>query len=205
MLVHSARCYAFEPRRQAAARLLRSLTHRSNPRLRVEAVALSDKAGEAHLRIAVNGPGRSTIESANHMGEAGAIETATVPVRRLDEYADQLGEVGFIKIDVEGHEEAVLRGARAILLKDRPAVLVEIEERHNAGSVQRVMRYLKDIGYRGLYFRGGRLRASETFDAGLHQDLDRLSETSDGEPAYVNNFLFISEVPQIGIRGLIDG
>lgn len=205
MLIHSAGCYAFEPRQLAAAHLLESLTHGPNPRLRVEAVALSDKSGDASLRVAVKAPGLSTIESANDVGEADAIETVTVPVRRLDDYIDQLGAVGFIKIDVEGHEEAVLRGARNILLRDRPAVLVEVEERHNSGSVRRVVRLLEESGYTGFYYRRGRLRSIETFDARSHQDVTRISETIGGESPYVNNFLFLpNDVPN-RVRRLIDG
>ena len=68
-----------------------------------------------------------------------------VPMATLDSVYD--GEVGFIKIDVEGHEQAVLDGAVA----DHPplpaAMLVEIDERLSPGG----------LGARQGLFQGPRL------------------------------------------------
>lgn len=49
----------------------------------------------------------------------------------------------FIKIDVEGAEEAVLRGATGMLTTQHPPVAVEVRE-ESAEPVERVMR---DLGY----------------------------------------------------------
>ena len=49
-----------------------------------------------------------------------------VKVVRLDD--EGLGNVGFMKIDVEGHEYEVIDGARALLARCRPNLLVEILE-----------------------------------------------------------------------------
>src|SRR5690348_4644366 len=49
LLNHSRKCYAFEPRPSAVTYLLQRLTARPSPRLRVEAVALSDHHGDAQL------------------------------------------------------------------------------------------------------------------------------------------------------------
>lgn len=48
-----------------------------------------------------------------------------VPTRPLDDERSARGPVGLLKIDVEGHEERVLRGACQILARDRPLVVVE--------------------------------------------------------------------------------
>lgn len=55
-------------------------------------------------------------------------------MRRLDDY-DAMEPIGCIKIDVEGHEDAVLRGGRRLLFRDHPSLIVEIEERHKRHSV----------------------------------------------------------------------
>lgn len=56
----------------------------------------------------------------------------TTPVRTVDGLCNHmgLGRVDFIKADVEGAEAAVLSGARRTLLRHRPALLLEIEDRH---------------------------------------------------------------------------
>lgn len=192
MLQHASRCIAFEARPRAAAALARTLRARPGSRLRVEAVALSDHAGEARLRVLTADTGRSTIEDANPVEQAGAVEVLAVPMRRLDDYAGDIGPVGCIKIDVEGHEEAVLRGAAGILLRDRPALIIEVEERHKSGSVAAVNRFLGKLGYRGFFYRGGRLHAIDTFDPAVHQDAADINRRRGGEPVYVNNFLFFS-------------
>lgn len=204
LLNHSASCYAFEPRLDAVASLVRRLTARPSPRLHVEAVALSDRTGEAALRIVRTDAGRSTIEAANPVERVGAIEVVTVPTRRLDDYAAVIGAVGCIKIDVEGHEESVLRGAERILVRDRPALIVEIEERHKRASVGAVARYLGGLSYRGFFFRGGRLRPIESFRAEGHQDTGKISAGANGESAYVNNFLFLGPHTRARLRHLID-
>ncbi|AOS62485.1 FkbM family methyltransferase [Actinoalloteichus hymeniacidonis] len=57
-----------------------------------------------------------------------------VPVITLDELCDREGlkEVHFIKADVEGAELTLLEGATKILKEQRPALLLEIEDRHLA-------------------------------------------------------------------------
>jgi FkbM family methyltransferase len=204
LLNHSAKCCAFEPRGDAATYLARRLTARPNSRLCVEAVALSDRTGEVPLRVVTAETGRSTIEAANPLGPAGAVELLRVPTRRLDDYADVLEPVGCIKIDVEGHEEAVLRGAGSVLARDHPSLIVEIEERHKRGAIGAVRRYLGELGYRGFFFRGGRLRPLESFNVGTHQDVAMIAARVDGESAYVNNFLFFAARSLANVRHLID-
>jgi hypothetical protein len=110
--------------------------------------------------------------------------------------------VGFIKIDVEGHEEGVLNGARKTLERERPALLIEIEDRHNPGGLGRICALL--TGYEGYFFAQGRRRPLSDFDPEIHQrpeDLDSAYEARRQSP-YVNNFLFL---PTRGPAGSVDG
>ena len=56
------------------------------------------------------------------------------------------------KIDVEGHEEDVLLGAQSLIARDRPSLMVEVEEPHNPGSIERVTRFFQSRGYCGFFF-----------------------------------------------------
>jgi FkbM family methyltransferase len=73
-------------------------------------------AGSIHFKPDINGH----IAAA---GEAGAIE---VPVVALDEVFGAGRRVSFLKIDCEGFELQVLRGARRLLERGRPVLFVEI-------------------------------------------------------------------------------
>ena len=205
LLNHSTKCYAFEAIPDSAAYLTWRLTARPHPRLRVETIALSDRAGKAAFKVVTADTGRSTLEVANPVERVGAVEMVTVPTRRLDDYADSMGPIGCIKIDVEGHEEAVLRGAAHILLRDRPSLIIEIEERHKPGALTAVQRYLGELGYRGFFFRGGRLRQMESLRLDEHQNVAEIAAKVAGESAYVNNFLFFAVESLPKVHHLIDG
>jgi FkbM family methyltransferase len=77
-------------------------------------------------------------------GERGSIR---VPAVALDTYVETKGlRPRLIKIDVEGAELGVLRGARQTLLKHKPVVVVEV---HGPGGEHEhdVLAFLKSCGY----------------------------------------------------------
>ncbi len=152
----SAGVVAFEPQPDYADGLVAAF----RDRVRVERVALSDTEGEAVLRVPLDAPllGCATIEAENTLAEL-VVRDLVVAKRRLDSYA--LDSVGLIKIDVEGHELAVLRGAARLLARDKPNLIIEAEERHRAGAVDSILAYLRPLGYRGYYLAEDALRPVE--------------------------------------------
>lgn len=64
-----------------------------------------------------------------------------VECRRLDDIYK--GRVSFIKLDVEGHELQVLEGAKNVILKNLPTLLVELIDYENS----EVPSFLKELGY----------------------------------------------------------
>ncbi|WP_102419020.1 FkbM family methyltransferase [Mycobacterium sp. 4858] len=193
MLPSSQSVIAFEPR-PAQARDLAAMFNAVGVAARVEAVALSDKPGAAAMRIVEAEPGRSTIDTGNVLGDvsAGRVHSIDVPVKRLDDL--HLDNVGLIKIDVEGHELAVLRGAQDTLTRNRPAVLVEAEERHHPNAVLEITALLTGLGYAGYFDLGGARIPVEQFDATKHQNPANIGGAEDGWAArgvYVNNFVFV--------------
>ncbi|HEY2807599.1 MAG TPA: FkbM family methyltransferase [Steroidobacteraceae bacterium] len=186
LLLYSAGVIAFEPRPEAAGRLRAQFGGTAHTRL--EQVALSDASGTAEIRIPAQRPMRGTIAPSNLLQGAREVQSHTVPCARLDDY--RLAPVGFIKIDVEGHERAVLAGARDTVGRNRPIALVEAEERHSAGSVAGVARFFQEFDCNGYFLLEGRLRPIAEFDAAAHQDSSHLS---DGRRTgvYINNFLFV--------------
>ena len=172
MVRHSRRVHAFEP----LPRFAKFLAAAFGDRVVVEAVALSDTTGESRLRVPTANRALATIESTNTLAKAptvGRIDDLVVPRRRLDDYG--LTDVAFIKIDVEGHELAVLKGARGTITRDRPALLIEIEDRHRPNAIVETVAYLRDLGYDGFFLEGGRLCPIAAFVAERHQNPAHIS------------------------------
>ena len=195
MLASSCAVIAFEPR-LTQARDLASMFGAVGAAVRVEAVALSDKPGVASMRVVKSEPGRSTIDTDNVLSDVngGGIQSVVVPVKRLDD--QHLDNVGLIKIDVEGHELAVLHGAADTLARNRPVVLVEAEERHHPNAVAEITELLTGLGYAGYFYLGDARRPVAEFDPDQHQNPANMGGREDGWAAhgvYVNNFVFVPE------------
>jgi FkbM family methyltransferase len=189
---HNKGCAAYEPNPELARRIQETYGATG---VRVHACALSDKEDQVTLSIpVVDGVEHSalaTIESANRIHDL-PTRDVVVPCCRLDSLG--LEPVGVIKIDAEGHEEAVLRGCEALIERDRPTFMIEAEERHRLGSVQAVRNFLERRGYRGFMLDRRKLRPIEEFDLARHQDMAnvRLDAIVDGR-TYVNNFAFVCD------------
>lgn len=182
MLPHSKDCIGFEPIPELAACLRRGFKWQA---VRILPQALSDVCRKAKLRHAVYHPGFSTIEPSNSfqgkIRHSQEVALPEVEVKNLDSF--HMENVGFMKIDVEGHEIEVLRGAKATLQRCRPNLLVEIEERHRQGSICMVTEFLIGIGYRA-YFWKEKLLPFAMFDPVKHQNPQHQKD-------YVRNFIFM--------------
>jgi FkbM family methyltransferase len=151
---------AFEANPQLASVLLPVMP----PNVFLHSVALSDTAGESTLWIPGGGTGtegRASLESARTSGANWGHQT--VETRRLDDF--DLGDVGFVKIDVEGHELAVLKGATELLSTQRPVVFVEIEEHTTSGGqFDDIVKFLCELSYEGKYLLHRRWHPIEDLD-----------------------------------------
>lgn len=72
------------------------------------------------------------------LGQRSELGTITVECRTLDSLS--IGPVGFIKIDVEGHEMNVLRGARETILRDRPIMYIEDDRPEKSLALQELIK-----------------------------------------------------------------
>jgi len=184
-----SRCvYALEANPELAGRLRAVLGDRHT----VLDVGASDQEATVALHIPVRAGAdvhwRSSVEPDANPG----FDSRDVTVRLTPIDALQLPPVGVVKIDVEGHELAVLRGARRLLGTDRPAVIVEAEERHNAGGVEQVRRFFAELGYVGHYLHRGVVHPVGEFDvARLQSAQTQKAVGSDRSPDYVNNFVYL--------------
>jgi FkbM family methyltransferase len=188
MLLYSSRVIAFEPQPDAAKELRELFRHTSI--LTVEEVALSDTAGTTVLRSPADRPMLSTIEDTNELAESkpDLVRSLRVDRKPLDAY--NLTPVGFIKIDVEGHEINVLAGAVQTIRRERPALLIEIEQRHNPRSFSHISGTLAELGYSGFFLVDDKLVGTEHFSPEVHQNQANIV-LGRRKGIYINNFLFL--------------
>jgi FkbM family methyltransferase len=143
MSKRAAWCVAVEPNPTYISRLRQAL-----PDLDLHQCALGSSPGRATLSIpVVKGipyGGYGSLASTTVLSEY-PHQSVEVAVETLDSFS--LQHVGVIKIDVEGYEEQVLDGAVRTITRDRPSLLIEIEERHNPGGRSRIERLLSQWGY----------------------------------------------------------
>lgn len=203
---YSRTCIAFEPRSERAGMIRSAATANGLP-ISVESVALSDREGSAELRVLKRDPGRSTIDPFNVLADPdkSPVSSVTVPTKCLDSYG--FADIGFIKIDVEGHELAVLRGAEKTIRNSMPNLLVEVEERHHPGAIEGVRSFLEAMGYEGFYILNGEVYRFADFDTNTHQDSANIGSWKAGWKkygTYVNNFFFLpvgsGEILQSAVR-----
>lgn len=187
MVEHAKACHAFE----ANPYLARQLRRAGVPGLIVINAAVSDQPGELTLYVPERTPGLATVEQAHpDASKTGVGPVATIKVKavRLDDSVFE--DVSFMKIDVEGHEEAVLKGGERTIERNRPFMVIESENRHNPGAVGRVFRFLSSRDYRCFFLKDDGLLPWSAFDETRDQDPRALEDVS-GAAAYINNFVFI--------------
>lgn len=131
---------------------------------------------------------RATIDPDNRLGGV-PTQDITVRCRRLDDVG--IDSIGFMKIDVEGHEFSVLRGASGVLRRDAPTLVIECVRQGKADGIQPLSEFLMGFGYLGFFLSDGRLRPLADFDPARHR---KPNNPKPNEPpsraGYVYNFLF---------------
>jgi FkbM family methyltransferase len=99
------------------------------PAVEVRQAALGDQVGERAFAHVLEDPGWSGFV-ARPTPSSSPVEELAVRVERLDDALPAGIRPVFVKVDVEGAEEAVFLGARETLLRHRPVVTFE----HGRGS-----------------------------------------------------------------------
>ncbi|MGH3401399.1 MAG: FkbM family methyltransferase [Streptosporangiaceae bacterium] len=113
--------HSFEPSSWTFARLEEALAAETQVTLRQ--VAMSETSGTSVLHVVGDGAGTNSLHDS--LGQRAVIATEPVAMTTLDEYANeaQLAEIALVKVDTEGHDLAVLRGARHLLADHRVSVV----------------------------------------------------------------------------------
>lgn len=153
------RVIAFEPFLPVFSLLQENLTLNHLAWAQAECLAVSDSEGSARME-SENDNQHSFI---THFSETGDLTVSTIS---LDQYIEtgKFTSLDFIKIDVEGAEDAVILGMTRTLREYHPVVLVEIH--HTDGTESSGLSQLAEMGYQLQRVEKGGLYACDTLARG---------------------------------------
>ena len=114
----TGKVYAFEPMPSHYNLLVKNVQENQfQQKAKTYNVACSDVNGSINV---------SRISNMFVVGHDAGSQQVTVEAMRLDDVIEET--IDLIKLDVEGHEPAVIRGMTSILARDKPIILSEINE-----------------------------------------------------------------------------
>lgn len=142
VIASGGRVLAFEPQLEVYDVLCRNLAH-AGTGWEVMNVAVGKEEGVAQMSIldysAKNNIGGLSLGlGSNRWGKHRDVPVITLDGLNLKE------RVTFIKIDVEGYEEQVLRGAKNLIARDKPVLYVEDDRVENSYALRT---YIRELGY----------------------------------------------------------
>lgn len=185
--------YSYEPNPSLFPML--ECSRRANVTLRQ--FGLSNKTGILPFQIPLDEMGRectniSSISVGNELDETN-LKKIDIEVKTLDQ--EDVTNIGFIKIDVEGHERDVILGGQILIARDKPVILVEIEQRHMECKIDEIFETIISMGYEGHFFFKGKLVDINSFSYAQHQEplVERLESGTfrlRDYGHYGHNFLF---------------
>jgi len=129
--------------------------------MRLYNLALSDTNGTSELKLPVRSKSifKDNIEELFQLGAAtmhpkNTIENfkkVPIKMKKLDDIEIN-NKIGFIKIDVEGHEKNVLKGGLKTISINKPILLIEIQEKHTKKPIEDTINFMKTYNYNAYVY-----------------------------------------------------
>lgn len=190
-LLGAENVYSFEPLRQMYLELKR----RRNSS-RIFNFAMSDIEEMAIIKIPfINGKRfdtRATLENDIVETDETGYEKTEILTTTIDRFIAKHGltSLGFLKIDVEGHERHVIEGGIQSIKAFRPIMMIEIEQRHHRIPNADIFASIESMGFRGYYLNALEFKLCPVAHFLSERDQQFQKHKT---LAYINNFLFVPE------------
>lgn len=187
-LINPTNIYLFEPEKKLNKQLNAIFSN-----CQIFDVALSDNNGTHQFKIPVINGVVDNCLSSLEVGNKEDNETEAivyeVKTTTLDAFIKEKNSFpDLIKIDVEGHELSVLKGAEHYITAHHPTLIIEIEQRHHKGiNINSVFENFKQKGYKAYYYSK---KQAQLFP---YENKTHLTNSKEyfGKIDYINNYIFI--------------
>lgn len=170
----SGKVISFEPSPRELAKLKAHLSLNNCKNVEVQELALGAEEGKVNMFVCIDHSGLNSLRLPNAETKVTEVEIKQI---KLDDYLknEQIKKVDFVKMDVEGGELSVLKGADKILLDElRPLIIYEIQDIRTTPwgyKAVELYQFLKDHKYKSFNVtENGRLVAcpdKQKFDDNL--------------------------------------
>lgn len=143
MSKHCKKVYSFEANPDIFFYLLKNLTLNHIGNIVPHGIALSDSKSEVNFYKRDDGTSR--ISNRHQRGQLVKLQTDL-----LSSFIDTNEKIKLIKIDVEGHEFNVLKGAKDLIDKSKPYIIIEVFQ----NKLNELTEWAKDNQYEITSLRG---------------------------------------------------
>ncbi len=156
--------FAFEPQTKTFNRLIENIQLSKLENIIAEQAAVGEQEGK--LEIVTNDKYSSVSYTKHINSETSALNTCRMIT--LDAYFKAVKDIDYLKIDVEGFEFYVLRGAEQMLKKKIPSIiqleLIEKFQNRSGSSIKRICQLMNSLGYKFFYLKENLLNLAPPYN-----------------------------------------
>ena len=179
----SKKVFAFEPNPYPLEHLKKIVDNN----VEIVPIAIGDEDGSIKLNVPKNRKGWSSNGASIKNIELNRGIKYEVIIRKIDSL--KIENIGLIKIDVEGAELEVLKGAQKTINNQKPNLIIE-NEINRTSTPELLFNFMKNIGYNTFYVNNEKklVKLEDGFDIFKNQ-----KDPANKRYGYIQNFIFIHQ------------
>jgi FkbM family methyltransferase len=146
-IAKQGRVLGFEPDAYNFQRCSENLSLNNFANLKIYQLGVGDNNQETFMELRT-----PTNRGGNRVAASSAITANEIKIVKLDDFApvNDFISIDLVKIDVEGYELHVLRGAQKLLQNHKPILFIEVDDnnlRDQGNSASQLIEFILEIGY----------------------------------------------------------